>query len=52
MSKNISEAYIGVDLYNLRLTEDIACSLTTVAGTPDGTGPKLLMIFGETSDDD
>jgi hypothetical protein len=44
MLKNTSDDYIGVDLFNLRFTEDIACSLTTQVGTPDGTGPKVLLL--------
>lgn len=33
----------GCDLYNLRMTGDISATLSTVSGTPDGSGGKVLM---------
>ena len=32
----------GADLYNGRMTGDVAATLTCVSGTPDGSGPKVV----------
>lgn len=33
----------GVDLYNLKMTGEVSPTLSTMVGTPDGTGGKVLM---------
>jgi DNA (cytosine-5)-methyltransferase 1 len=40
----VREEQIGVDIYNVNLTHDIACTVTTQSGVNNTTGPKLLEI--------